>query len=228
MDIKDISTLYIEGCDRFSKDVLKRIETAVGIEFTTGNTIKIQNIETLLKEISILLNRELYKNDLLILCDDKKRLAEIIKILPKELNCIANVGIKEENLYEDILKETGVSIYEPYKIEKAIKNFHIIINYSEESIVDITKIRNEGLVLDFSSNRVFKGINKLNKNIIYIEDFNYTSKLKSKWIDRLVSSKLYEAIYGAGTSNFKQIYTEDNYWNLDDYIDSKIKKRGRL
>lgn len=225
---EDITTIYIEGCDGFNRGIFNHIETSLGYKFTTGDKIRIHNIELFLLRVSKLLNRELDKNDLLIVCEDKKRLIEIIKILPKELNCIANVGIDEDHLYEDILKETGISIYEPYHIEKAIKNFHIIINYGEETYFDITKIRNQGVVLDFSSNRSLKGIKKLNKNIIYIEDFNFPSKLDTKWIDPYISSRLYETIYGGEVEKFRQICTEENYWYLDQYFNMKIKIRGRV
>lgn len=228
LNLKDVATIYIEGCDEFNWDTLNDIENKSGYEFSTGDRIKIQNIEKFLIKISKLLNRELCKNDLLIVCNHKDRLTEIIKILPKELNCIANIGVAEENLYEDILNETGVSIYEPYIIEKAIKNFHIIINYCEEALFDISKIRNQGVVLDFSKNKSLKETEKLNKNIIYIEDFNFITKLESKFIDKYMSSRLYESIYDSEVGEFRQVYTQESYVYLDEYINMKIKRRGRL
>lgn len=225
---KYISTIYIEDCDRFNRELINELETKLGYKFPTGDKIKVYNIQILLRKISKLLNRELHTNDVLIICSDKSRLVKIIKALPKEVNCIANIGVIEDNLYEDILEKTGVSVYEPYKIEKAIKNFHIIINYDEETLFDINKIRNQGIVLDFSNNRSLKGTVKLNKNIIYIEDFNFPSRLESKWIDTFISSKLYEAIHCDEVEKYKQVYTKDQYWYLDEYIETKIKKRGRL
>lgn len=225
---EDISTIYIEGCDSFSKQSLDYIESNTGYKFASGDRIKSNNIELFLIKTSKLLNRELHKNDLLIICSDKNRLIDIIKKLPKELNCIANLGVAEDNLYEEILKETGVSIYEPYNIDKAIKNFHYIINYSEETFFDISRIRNQGIVVDFSRNRSMNGLKKVNKNIIYIEDFNFPSGLDSKWIDKHISSMLYETIYASEFENFRQVYADGAYWYLDEYFNLKIKRRGRL
>lgn len=225
---KDISTIYIEGCDSFRKQTLDYIESNTGYKFASGQGIRTNNIEPLLIKTSKLLNRELGKNDLLIICSDKNRLIDIIKKLPKELNCIANLGVEEDNLYEEILKDTGVSIYEPYNIDKAIKNFHYIINYSEEIYFDISKIRSHTIVVDFSRNRSMNGLKKTNKNIIYIEDFNFSSGLDSKWIDKYISSMIYETIYASEFENFSQVYADGAYWYLDEYLNLKIKRRGRL
>lgn len=223
-----ISTIYIEGCDKFSKDIIDKIESTLDVKFASGNKIRTHNFKNFLKGLPSLLNNELSRNDLLILSSDKNKLIDIIKSLPQGLNCIANLGIKEDNLYEDILNETGVSIYEPYKIDKAIKNFHIIINYSEEVLFDISKIKSRAIILDFSKGKPLEPVRKLNKNIIYIDDFIYHSKLNSKWIDSSIDSRLYETIYPDRVERFHQIYADGSSWFLEEYMAIKIKKRGRL
>lgn len=228
LNLQKLSTIYIEGCDRFNRETINNIESKSGYRFKTGDRLKTHNIKKFLIKISKLLYRELNNNDLLIVSKDKDRLSGTIKILPKELNCIANIGVNEEKLYQDILNETGVSIYEPYIIEKAIKNFHIIINYCEENLFHVDKIRNQGIVLDFSKNKSLRETEKLNKNIIYIEDFNFLTKLNSPFIDKYMSSRLYETIYGSELAEYAQVYALEAYWNLEEYIDLRIRKRGRL
>ena len=228
LELNNLSKLYIEGCDSFNSEILSQIKKAGKYSILTGDNIRIKNLGLLLERISKLLNRQVYKNDLLIVCDDKARLLEIIKTLPKELNCIASLGILEDDLYEDILKETGVSIYEPRRMEKAIKNFNIIINFSERTLLDISNIRNQGLVIDYSSNKTLQEVTKLNKSIVYIEDLYFPSKLNSKWIEKFISSRLYETIYPGKIEEFGKIYSQASHFYLDEYINSKIKIRGRL
>lgn len=228
LECKDISKVYIEGCKEFDCDTIKKVEEKTDYSFAIGDKIRIHNIEILLKKLPGLFNRELDKNNLLIVSSSRERLIDIIKKLPTNLNCIASLGISEDNLYTDILKETGVSIYQPYKVDKAIKKFHIIINYGEEVYFDINRIRNQCIILDFSMNRSLSAVNGLNKNIIYIEDFNYPSKLNSNWIDDFIDSRLYESIYKGKIERFSQVYVQGHYWYLNKYINGKIKKRGRL
>lgn len=228
MDYGEISTIYMENCEGLNRDILDKIEEELDCKFASGKDIKINNIEGLLLKISRGLNKELGRMDLLIISNELSDLVNIIRILPKDLNCIASIGVRGENLYEYILKETGISIYEPYKIDRAIKNFHIIINLSDELLFDLNNIRRQGIVVDFSQTRTLGEIEKLNRNILYIDDFNFQSKIDSPWIDKLISSKLYETIYGNELGRYRQVHGYDDYSYLSEYIRSKMTKRGRL
>lgn len=227
LEVKDISNIYIEGCHKFSWETLKEIEGQTGLNFASGHKIRVHNIEILIREIAKLLNRGLDKSDLLIICKNKSRLIDIIRTLPNNLNCIASLGIDEDNLYEEVLKKTGIAIYQPYKIHRAIRNFHIIINFEEERYFDIARVSNQVIILDLSNDKPLKAINKLN-NIICIEDFIFPSKLESRWIDHYIDSRLYESIYHEEVEKFIKVYTQGNNWHLEEYVNEKIKKRGRL
>lgn len=113
-------------------------------------------------------------------------------------------------------------------IDRVIKNFHIIINLSDDLPFDLNNIRRQEIVVDFSQDRTLLEIEKLNKDIVYIDDFNFQSKLDSPWIGKIISSKLYETIYGNELGRYRQVHGYDDYSYLSEYIRSKMTKRGRL
>ena len=222
--------IYIENYQSYPLEFFKFIEDITELKFSSGDNIRTFNITMLLSEITRKLSQDLHTADTLIVCDSYEKIIEIIKRLSNVINFFTVIGVdssKKEDVYNNVFESTGISIFQPNNIEKIIKNYSTIINTMEEISFDIGNIRNQSIIIDFSCNKPFKNIINSKKNCIYVEDINFKVSGYNDWVKEYISPELFEGLMEEDTK-FSQIYTNKDYYYLDDYIKNKIKIKGRI
>lgn len=224
------TNLYIEDCESFSSDIIDYIEKNTELNFSSGDNIRILNIPDIIQEVHKLLNQDYNGRDTLVICSNRNTLLYTLNILSEYIKFITVVGIDrtiKEEVYEEILELTGISIFQPNNLEKVIKNYGIIINFNDVLDFNINGIRNEALILDFSKIKPFKGLNNKKKNIV-IEEINFESGLDNKWLDKRVTPGLLESLNQDNNKTFRQILTKNHFYFIKDFISKEIKWRGRF
>lgn len=226
----DDGNIYIEKSEKYPIEIFEKIHEITGLKFSSGYNIRILNIPTLLNEIYKNLGREINSTDTLIISDDRNIALDIIKVLTEKINFFTVYGIDaalKDEFYEEVLENTGISIFQPNNIKRIIKNYGTVINFCNKIDTDEFDFRNQSVIIDFSEKKPLKLIQNKRKNILYIQDINFKSNLTSKWIGDYVNPELFVCINGAETK-FSQIYTNNNFYFIDNFIQSYIKKKGRI
>src|SRR5699024_6894381 len=100
---------------------------------------------------------------------------------------------------EEILLETGLSIYFTKDIDKTLANYYIIINLNNNVSLNVDILKPESIIFDFSNhNKILKDIHLKNKKTIVINDFifsnsNLVVQNDDKFdLDKEIPSRLYE------------------------------------
>lgn len=222
--------IYIENLESLPEEVLKEVENRTNLKFCSGDDIRIGNLPILIREIYGSLARDINSTDTLIICDDKCIILEIIELLKDTINFFTIYGIsddKKEYFYDEVFINTGISIFQPKSIQRIIKNYGTIINFSDEIDLDKFDFSNHSVIIDFSDYKPLKIFQNRKLDIFYIEDINLKSNINSNWIGEFVNPDVFATIDGRD-SVLKQIYTKDSYYFIDDYI-GKIKvRKGRI
>ncbi|WFA07714.1 hypothetical protein [Tissierella sp. Yu-01] len=224
----DDTNIYIEDSRKYPIEFLKKINELTELKFSSGYNIRILNLPILLRQVYKSLGREINCTDTLIISDERKIVLDIIKVLTEEINFFTVYGIEptlKDEFYEEVLESTGISIFQPKKIDKVIKNYGTVINFSNKIDVDNFDFRNQSVIIDFSVEKPLKSMQKKKKNILYIQDIILESNLTSKWVSEYVNPELFVSINGIETT-FSQIYTNNNFYFIDDYVRGFIKKKG--
>lgn len=224
------NTIYIENFEIYSLEFFSLIEERTELKFCTGDNIRTQNIPLILSEITKELSHELRSADTLIICNSRDRIIEIIKGLSDFINFFTVIGVEtsiKDEVYDYVYECIGISIFQPNNIGKIIKNYSTIINTMDEIRFDIGNIRNQSVIIDFSFKKPFKPITISKKNCIYIEDINFKVHACNEWIKEYIQPELHEGLMEEETE-FSQIYTNNDYFYLKDYILSKVKIKGRI
>ncbi|MDD2446928.1 MAG: hypothetical protein PHY91_04450 [Tissierellia bacterium] len=222
--------LYIEGSEKFPKEILIEIEKETDLEFSSGNNIRIKNLPSLLREVYKHIGRDINSTDTLLICDDGNTIMETIELLRDDVKFFTVYGIAaddKEEFYADVFNNTGISIFQPNNIKKVIKNYGTIVNFCNKIDIEVFDFRNHSVIIDFSYDKPFKILKNKKDNIIYIQDINFKSDIISKWIGEYVNPELFLTI-GKADSGFKQIYMYDGYYYIEEYISKAIIKRGRI
>ncbi|TJX15561.1 hypothetical protein E9840_01960 [Tissierella creatinini] len=222
--------IYFEDFKEFDQVYLDYILEATNLIMPSGKEIRIFNIPFIIKQVNEGLNKSINTSDTMIISQDKDIHFKIILQLMDKVSFFTCIGLDPsvcEEVYNEIFKSTGVSIFQPTNIEKVIKNYSIIINFSEEIEFDLEKIRNQALIIDFSKNKPFKVLENSKKNVILIEDIRLKIHKFNDWIDEFVSPELFEAL-GETHSVFSQIYAKNHFYRVGDFINKGIKKAGKI
>lgn len=224
----DDTNIYIEGSSKYPIDFLKKINELTELKFSSGYNIRISNLPILLKEVYKSLGREMNSTDTLIMSDERKIVLDILEVLSEEINFFTVYGIDsalKDEFYEEVLENTGISIFQPNKIDKIIKNYGTVINFSNKIDIENFYFRNQSVIIDFSVEKPLKSMQK--KNILYIQDIILESKITSRWISEYVNPELFVCVNGVETT-FSQIFTNNDFYFIDDYVRGFIKKKGRI
>lgn len=228
---KNHTKIYIEDYNKIPIKTMDKIINETELNLIYGDTTRILNIPNIIKEIHKYLKQDYYSKDTLIICSDICKLKSTLDALSDDIRFFTVVGVdssKKEEIYEEILDSTGISIFQPSNLEKVIKNYGIIINFNDIIEFDVNSIRNESLILDFSRLKPFAVINKAKKSIL-IDEIKVDMKLDSyKWIERRVTPDLSEALGQKEDIKFRQIGTKNNFYYIKDYIYDEIKIKGKV
>lgn len=230
LKLADDKYIYFEEEDKLEKDFLDTIRHNSGLVFREGYDIRLYNVPFIIKEIYNALKRDINSGDLLIISSSKDEVFNLIQSLVTDFNFFTVHGMEEskkEEVYEEILVKTGVSIFQPSNIDRILKNYSTIINFSEEKKVDLNCIRNQALIIDFCKNKPFKLLENSKKNVILIEDISLKVDNYNEWITSYVSPSLFESL-GEERCIFSKIYTNNEFYNPSDFVRISIKKSGRI
>lgn len=224
------TNIYIEDSNKLPFELLKTVEDCTGLIFTSGDNIRMSNIPILIEEIYNGLGRDHNSADTLIISDNKDRIIDTIKKLSSTINFFTIIGLEDslkDEVYDEILEHTGVSIFQPKNINKIIKNYGTIINFNNEVYIDMLNIRNQCVIIDFSRNKPFKSLVNTKKNVFYIEDIYFKTDINSQWIDSDISPELCEGL-GVIEDKFSKIYVNNALHSLNNYVSNAIKIKGKI
>lgn len=227
---EDCNRLFIEGYENLSIEAINRIEEYTNMKIPNGEDTKITNLSLAMREICSLSKEDLEEKEILVICDDKERTKRIIKEISKDVRFVTVVGCENYNdeIYEYILEETGLSLFYPSNIERILENYSIIINLIDDLKLDLSKIRRNCIVFDFGKGNLF--VNK--KRVPFIQDFafdlNDLGVNKNKFIKDNVRANLSEALSLKKNIEIKYLYSDKNYYLVKDYVNLFIKLKGKL
>ena len=225
------TNLYIQDIDNIPLHILDIIQDRTGLTFSSGDNSRMLNIPSIIKEVCRCLGRDNNSTDTLLISDNKVKLVDTIKLLSDTINFFTVVGIDasiKEQVYDEVLDLTGISIFQPKSIDKIIKNYGIIINYIDDLKLEMKDIRNQAVIIDFSNEKPFKILEGTKKEIIYIEDINFKYEINNDFIGNYISPDLLVG-FGEGDKNiFSQIKTNNDFYIISDFIKSQIKVRRRV
>lgn len=238
--IRDVRTenctsLYIEEYKDITDKAINYIENSLNMKIYKGDSTRIIQIPIVIKEIYKLLGENLQEKEVLVLCKDKEISKKIIKEISKDIRFITCIGCNkedEEEIYEHILEETGLSLFYSSNIGKILENYSIIINLMDDFNLNTSRIKRNCIIFDYSNRYSLK--NKESKLNISnrIEDFVFNLKSigikETKWIDNKAHSDLYESLNQSDNQKISYLYSGNDYYTVENYVNTFIKVRGKL
>lgn len=231
LPMEGYTRLYIEGMEEFDEKIRFKIEEELGLKILDGRNTKFDNLSFVLGKIYDYLKDSLEEKEVLIVSNDKEVTKNTIKEIGKVAKLITITGCnKEENeeIYEDIFEEIGLSIFCPNKIEKIIGNYSIIVNLMDNGELDFSGVRKSLIIFNFSRCE----IPNRNNRLAIIEDFGFELKdigiKKNKWINNKISTSLYEGLLGTKPQKIRYIYSKNQYYSIKDYVNLNLMVKGRL
>lgn len=227
---EEYSRLFIEGLENYNEEILIKLQESLNMKIVDGESIRISNLSFAMENIYRFLKDNSNEKEVLILCDNKEMTKRIIKEIAKSIRFVTVSGCDKdsnEEIYEYILEETGLSLFYPYDIQRIIEHYNIIINLLDNVNLDFSKIRKNCIIFDLSKNKVLS-----NKRFISIDDFGFHIKDMgingNKWINNKISSGLYESLIGCQKHNIKYLIIKNQYYLIKDYVNSCLRMKGRL
>lgn len=227
--------LYIEGLESIDRSILKEIESRTSMKIPTGENSWLYNIPILLKQLLKHLSENSFGDEVLIICGDKEKTFQLIKTLPEDLRFISMIGKDEEvleEIYEKILDDTGISLFQPSNIKNTIKDYNVIINLSDEVIGDFKNIRRKAIIFDLSNTKSLSRLVEDYKHNIIINSINIniedTDILKNNWLGQQVSPIVYELLMADESKEFHKIQWKNKDYSIKELINSEIKIKGNI
>lgn len=234
LGIENFHNIYLEEINYIPKEALGYMEEGLNLKICKNAYTNISYIPMVIKEIYEKLNQNLQDKEVLIISRDKEITKKTIKLISKDLKFITNIGCSiedNEEIYNYIFEETGLSLFNSSDINRIIGRYSILINFTEGFRLETSKVRRNAIVFNFSfMNRPdFKDSN----NIIHsINDFGFKiedlSIHKNKWIDDKINSTLYESLNGGISGNVEFLYLGNEVYSIEDYVRFFIKLKGDI
>lgn len=162
--------LKLDYCD--IKDVAEQCD----IEVASGKELFLENINSCLKDISIFKKEDTLEKEVFIVSDDTKmteRLVNDIAMTTKFIEVFTEDLEFGKKLEDDMLSRYGLSLHATKEIDKAYDDFDFIINLSEKSLIDLSRIPKNNILIDLSDSKVLNGnySNKTKRVVIVDEIF---------------------------------------------------------
>jgi len=226
---EEIGGVYLEGQEKLNYNVLKTIEDNTNVKVFYGENIRIKYLPFILKEIYEILNDNLQEKEILILDSDIERIKRTIKTLSRHVAYITVAGLSEQNqndLYNYILEETGISVFFSNNIERIAGNYNVIINFIDNMDYIINKLKKHSLVFDFSRGENEKLVNRppLIKDFYFtLNNYEHKEFLTSKEI----SSSLFEAL-SLKQFNSILLYAENELYSTRRFAENFLRIKGRF
>lgn len=232
IDIKEdnYKTIYIEEVDSQDIKIKELIERETNLKFATGNEIKYYNIPLIIEDIFKFIKKDILKQEVLLIVDNKKDAIGIIKNIKDMFNFISLIGLygsESKEIYKEVLEKYGISIYQPLEIRKSIGAYDLIINSSQEDRSYLKGIKRT-IIFDFNRLGIKKDVQRnliINDIKFNIKDHNMEENI---WIGNIISSESYESIFPSRMERYYKVSVGEkgNYYNIEEYIDESIRIKG--
>lgn len=226
---EEYNRLYMEGQEDIDDQILDYLQEALSLEILNGRDLRIKSLPLAMRMIYGYLKENLEDREVLVLCDQKDTVKEVIKEISKDVKLITITGCspeENEEIYDYVFEEVGLSVFYPSKIEKVIGNYSIIINFMDSSKFDFSRVRRNSILFNFSNYHILD-----NNRLAVIEDFGFDLRdigIRSKWINSKISTTLYENLLGREYQELKYLYCKNQYYLIKDYISLYLKVKGHL
>lgn len=227
----DFDNIYIEGQDNFNDNALDLIQKELNLKIDKGYKTKIYDLPIMIKNIFRFTGEDIREKEVLIILDNVKGVKNVIEDISKQCKFISIYGLNDsenDDIYEYILEQTGLSVFCPVNLENVIKNYSLIINLSKSSFSDklYKKIKRSTIIFDFGENE---------KKFNTIQDFGYKLKdFKLKevvYLNKVINSSQFHALKNAtGIENIipKYIISGKHYYSIEEYITQFIRFKGKF
>ncbi|MDR7870929.1 MAG: hypothetical protein RIN55_08735 [Tissierellaceae bacterium] len=224
----EYGAIYIE--EKLPLDVLEIIQSSLDVINQDDNDIRIFNIPFIIEALMLKMKRDIIKEEILIITNDKEEALKIIDLISNKFNFISVLGLNEldgESVYEEVLENTGISVYLPQSSMVSLRRYGLIINTLDNPSISLKGIRNNAIVIDFSSIKPFKGINKY-----VIEDLSFDlSDLglnDNPWIDKEVKLNLYSCLFKGKNRRFCRVFNNGGLISIENFVNQGLKIKGGL
>jgi len=225
----DCTKLYIDNQRELKVELLQSIGLNTGLQVFTGENTREKYLPIIIEKIFKLQNDRLEGKEILIVCEDKEKIKNLIKLLSRKYGLISIVGCREEDredIYQYALEEIGLSLFFPLTIDEIIGNYSIIINYMDLEGETFSKKKRNCVVFDFGTGHNPKSERKPS----YIRDLAFilekTQIGKDNWIGKTINSSAYDALSLGNYYGKILLFTGKDYYSAKEYLNTYIKVKG--
>jgi len=206
-------SIVFEDMRYLDNNNIKVIEKRTGLKVINGEKVLIEFMPRALKEIFLDIGEESINFEVLLITSKAESIKPLIKELSKRIRFLT-IFVEEtknlEKVKEEILLETGLSIYFTKDIDKTLANYYIIINLNNNVSLNVDILKPESIIFDFSNhNKILKDIHLKNKKTVVINDFIFSNTnlfLQNEDVFELekeIPSRLYELNTRLSEEDFK-------------------------
>lgn len=230
MDI-DFNNIYIEGQDEFDDNALDLIQKELSLNIDKGYITKLDHLPIMIKNIFRFTGEDIREKEVLIILDDIKGVKGLIETVSKQCKFVSIYGLNEsenEDIYEYILEQTGLSVFCPINLDNVIKNYSLIINLSKSVFTDnlYKKTKRSTIIFDLGGNE---------KKFHTIQDFGYKLKdfklKETVYLNKVINSSEFYAFKAAtGREDIipKYIISGKYRYSIQEYITQFIRFKGKF
>lgn len=218
--------IYIE--ESLPLNIKKIIADNLSINLANTKDIKLYNIPYIIEALKSKLKRDIIKEEILILSNDKEEVLWIIDSISSGFSFLSVLGLNDidsEDVYEKVLDDIGISVYYPKADSVLLKRYGLIINTLDETSLNLKDVKNNTIIIDFSEGRPFVDTNRYVIEDIYL-DISDLGLNDNPWIDKEVNSDLYKCLNNGDSKIFCRIYKKGDLFTIEDFVDQGFKIKG--
>jgi hypothetical protein len=227
----DIDSIIIEDISLLNNNDIGLIQTKINLKVVDGRKVLAFFLPLVLNKVYKRLGEDLKTKEILIIADEEELTIEIIKAIHREVRFVTLIGDDEndiKNITKNILDNTGLSLFCSKNIDKILTNYSIIINLNDNICFDIDKVGKEAIIFDLSIGKKICNIIKSRRGPVVVDDFIFNTQIENKWIERLVSSHVYECFYEFKPRDLKGLLIDKKICSIEEFVDYKMRNKGKL
>lgn len=227
----DIDSIIIEDISLLNNNDIGLIQTKINLKVVDGRKVLAFFLPLVLNKVYKRLGEDLKTKEILIIADEEELTIEIIKAIHREVRFVTLIGDDEndiKNITKNILDNTGLSLFCSKNIDKILTNYSIIINLNDNICFDIDKVGKEAIIFDLSIGKKICNIIKSRRGPVVVDDFIFNTQIENKWIERLVSSHVYECFYEFKLRDLKGLLIDKKICSIEELVDYKMRNKGKL
>lgn len=222
----EFTWIYIE--EDLPWKIRKKIEKELSLKGPEGMDIRLYNISYIVEDLVEKFRRNLREEEVLIISEDRSLCLKLIDEISSEFRFISVLGLDEqegENLYEEVLESTGISVYLPQGKNISLNRYGLVINVLNKTIIDVDKINNRTIILDFGGRKLFEKANRYVIGDISLE-IKGLGLAENPWISEEINSSLYECLFHGECRKYKRIYKGESLLTMDEFINQNPIIKG--